>query len=318
MNIRNAFHPQSARALAKTTAAAHARQKATFSPQLVDTPKVQAQAKIKRRVSLGVAINAETGEVIEQKKRHSSRRHTMLNTSETINRVKDAEEKKVRVYSRKNQMYTKNHVKSTIPKKNKAQTKTFTQDELIARALDMEEDNIAEHRDYLSLEEERRRLARVVRANIQGPLLRWVSKREETVVANKEPQMQQPVTPQSQTPLTATNSSLSSKQPERTTSHGFSLSQPGHTLDHYNFPPISERIEVCKNYVIHELDQSENAIRPSWHKTMTAMFGDHANWEEMKVYTTKGRPSCMSFCNHFFCGTFVHLHLKRGLFIHVP
>lgn len=63
------------------------------------TPKLSDQAKIKRRVSLGVAVNAETGEVIEQKKRHSQRRHTMLNTSETINRVKDAEEKKACLYS---------------------------------------------------------------------------------------------------------------------------------------------------------------------------------------------------------------------------
>lgn len=56
----------------------------------------------KRRVSLGVVVNAETGEVIEGgagrvgAKRKSQRRHTIMNTSATVNRIKDAEEKRVR------------------------------------------------------------------------------------------------------------------------------------------------------------------------------------------------------------------------------
>lgn len=47
-------------------------------------------------------MNAETGEVIEGGagragvKRHSQRRHTVMNTSATVNRIKDAEEKRVR------------------------------------------------------------------------------------------------------------------------------------------------------------------------------------------------------------------------------
>lgn len=60
--------------------------------------------KPKRRVSLGVVVNAETGEVIQGgagtvgAKRHSQRRHTVMNTSATVNRIKDAEEKRVRAF----------------------------------------------------------------------------------------------------------------------------------------------------------------------------------------------------------------------------
>jgi hypothetical protein len=58
----------------------------------------------------------------------------------------------------------------------------LTQDEYIARALEMEEGNILEHRNYLVTEEEKRRRAKVVRPAVQGPLVRWVSKIEEEVV----------------------------------------------------------------------------------------------------------------------------------------
>ena len=53
--------------------------------------------------------------------------------------------------------------------------RALTQDELIARALDMEEGNIVEHKNYLFVEEEKRKRAHAVRATISGPLLRWVS-----------------------------------------------------------------------------------------------------------------------------------------------
>ena len=59
-------------------------------------------------------------------------------------------------------------------------------------------------------------------------------------------------------------------------------------------PPQREVVEkditVCKNYVVHELEQEEGAQRPLWKSTMSAMFGDHVNWEDLKVYTAKGRP----------------------------
>ena len=81
--------------LEKITAAAHARQKATFNPQAAETPR-STPPKTKRRVSMGVVINEETGEVIESaRKRQSRRTHTMMNTSATFNRMKEEEVKKV-------------------------------------------------------------------------------------------------------------------------------------------------------------------------------------------------------------------------------
>jgi vacuolar protein sorting-associated protein 72 len=91
---------QSARArVEKATAAAHARQRVTFNPKAeASSSKHNKEAqKLKRRVSLGVAVNAETGEVIEggTRQRQSQRSHTIMNTSATVNRMKDAEEKRV-------------------------------------------------------------------------------------------------------------------------------------------------------------------------------------------------------------------------------
>ena len=60
-----------------------------------------------------------------------------------------------------------------------------TQDELIARALDMEEGNIFEHRNYLFVEEEKRKRALAVRTAISGPLLKWVSRRETLSVPSE-------------------------------------------------------------------------------------------------------------------------------------
>jgi vacuolar protein sorting-associated protein 72 len=42
----------------------------------------------------------------------------------------------------------------------------------------MEEGNIVEHKNYLFVEDEKRKRAHAVRATISGPLLRWVSRRE--------------------------------------------------------------------------------------------------------------------------------------------
>lgn len=75
----------------------------TFNPQATPSqPRSRVTQRPKRRVSLGVVVNAETGEVIEGgagrvgAKRKSQRRHTIMNTSATVNRIKDAEEKRVR------------------------------------------------------------------------------------------------------------------------------------------------------------------------------------------------------------------------------
>lgn len=83
--------------LEKITAAAHARQKATFNPDLStnDEPKAVAPSKMKRKVSMGVVVDAETGAVVESGKRQSQRSLTRLNTSMTDLRAKDEMEKKV-------------------------------------------------------------------------------------------------------------------------------------------------------------------------------------------------------------------------------
>jgi YL1 nuclear protein len=75
----------------------------------------------------------------------------------------------------------------SVPKKSKIKVRAPTQDELIARALDMEEGNIVEHKNYLFVEEEKRKRAHAVRATISGPLLRWIS-RHETVTIPSETQ----------------------------------------------------------------------------------------------------------------------------------
>ncbi|KAG6886560.1 hypothetical protein C0992_003385 [Termitomyces sp. T32_za158] len=160
----------------KATAAAHARQKVTFNPRAEASSSQSKPKDLKRRVSLGPAVNAETGEVLPvgpsspKKKRHSQRRHTILATSAAAERLKRSEEKK-----------------AAMPKKAKVESKVYTQAELIALALDNEEGNIVEHRDYLKVEEERRKRARVVRTAIEGPLIRWISRAEEIKVAVPPP-----------------------------------------------------------------------------------------------------------------------------------
>lgn len=90
------------------TARAHAQQAATFNPSTIgptDQDKQKAEKKLKRRVSLGFAVNAETGEVLDggeetpdanapvtlstRGRRHSTRTHTVANTSATVSRVRD-------------------------------------------------------------------------------------------------------------------------------------------------------------------------------------------------------------------------------------
>ncbi|KAG6327745.1 hypothetical protein ID866_11345 [Astraeus odoratus] len=49
-------------------------------------------------------------------------------------------------------------------------------------------------------------------------------------------------------------------------------------------PPVEEHtVEMCKNYVIHELTQTQTVKKPVWKDTMYAMFGDHVPWEELRV-----------------------------------
>ena len=158
-----------------------------------------------------------------------------------------------------------------------------TQDELIARALDMEDGNIVEHKNYLFVEEEKRKRAHAVRATISGPLLKWIS-RHETVTVLAETQCLPGMLELSclwvfliLTLEDGADSGNSSTSP----ASGNSRTE-----------------EVSKNYVIHESSQDETATRPPWKDTMAAMFGSHVKWEDMKAYVSRGRPLCKLSISH--------------------
>ncbi|KAI0825324.1 YL1 nuclear protein-domain-containing protein [Trametes gibbosa] len=304
--------------LERITALAHARQAATFKPELIAPPdKEKTNKKDRRRVSIGVAVDAETGEVTSLEvgatedvesanaalvRRHSTRTHTMANTSATVSRVKDEERKQ-----------------SSAPKRAKSKNKALTQAELISRALNMEEGNIAEHKNYLTIEEEKRRKARVVRTNVQGPLLRWISRADEiTVRVDPGLPLARPTlypyygaphmtasapgyshihVPPTYLPLQFTSPPVQQSPfqqwPPPPLPPGYQ-SQPSPHMPPPHLPPPSQAVfrkdKVGKQYVVHELEQVEKAPRPSWSTTMAAMFGDQTDWDNVKVYTSKGRP----------------------------
>ncbi|KAK0196869.1 YL1 nuclear protein-domain-containing protein [Armillaria mellea] len=259
----------------KATAAAHARQKVTFNPEASTSTTPKPKSRPSRRVSLGTTVNAgREGDAKGQ--RHSKRTHTIKNTSATVKRFKKGEERRA----------------AQTPKKVKALAREITQGELIARALDNEEGNIVEHRDYLKLEEEKRKRARVVRDSVEGPLLRWISRGEDIKI-------QVEVTPPAATPAygygayNAPGTSTPPAYPYYATTHY----QNPHM--HYLPPPapppapvFEERTErVNKNYLVHELAQYDKAPKPSWTELMEVIFGDHVKWDQMKVYSGKGRPT---------------------------
>ncbi|KAI0317910.1 YL1 nuclear protein-domain-containing protein [Amylostereum chailletii] len=281
----------------KATAAAAVRQRVTFNPEAyVPAPD---KDKKKRRVSLG--IDSSTGEVISTAKRQSGRSHTVLARSATITRMKEEVKK------------------STLPKKTKIKTRAPTQDELIARALDMEEDNIVEHRDYLMNEEERRKRAHVVRTAVEGPLVRWISRREEVTIPidpppspTKQPSVSVParapeisnsVAPQSSAGSTCKSCCSPNSCIFMSLVFSWSMNAPISglvpppsidPLHASSIPPIDppppKKETVTRNYVIHEASQGDDARKPGYMDTMSALFGDHVKWDELKVYGTKNRP----------------------------
>ncbi len=298
---------------------------------------------------------------------------------------------------------------SSAPKRVKTKIKAPTQAELIAQALDMEEGNTEEHRNYLTLEEEKRKKARVVRTSVEGPLIRWISKKEEVTVRVQPPAPPLPpapapasarsagkpyvhyryplppspsasspsapvtpytytapqypptgYTPNAYTPTSPTYQYSSAQYntpyppPQYTSQYSAPSARspiaptqslpfpqwpppppayaqttlttpaspqvpavitapkpisasapspatvaPSPTISAFvapnSLPPVpSEPIErketVARQYVVHELDQTDKPSRPNWASTMTAMFGKHVNWENARVYTAKGRP----------------------------
>lgn len=248
-------------------------------------------------------------------------------------------------------------MKAATPKKAKVSKKRLTQGELIARALDNEEGNLVEHKNYLQLEEEKRKRARVTKTAISGPLVRWVSRHEEVKVVIQPPAPPPAHSPAPSTPantshplasyaafgypysyayrpgstysdylrfhqaysqglylksgsgITGDTQAQSSQQeagsvvPQMTSTSVLTQStttsaSPAGTLATQQLaapqqPQPIEKIEtVTKNYVVHELGQHDGIRKANWTETMKAMFGDHVRWDEVKVYTGKGRPMC--------------------------
>ena len=250
----------------------------------------------------------------------------MLKRAATINRLlKDAKEK---VSLRSFRIPSKSHInvnQSQVVKKPKAKRRAPTQEELLKRAQEIEEKNVIEHQDYLKAEDDKRKLAQVVRPVVQGRLIRWVSKVEEEIVHLTPLESPVSVASVSHTaqrytigpgqlphwgPIPATPGSSSQS------SHVGLSSYPQSSMFLYPHPPsqpntpststatrpleplpavVQRKRKVANNYVVLENAQTEKAPRVTWKQTMEAMFGDHVRWEDVRVYSTKNRPMCKLF-----------------------
>ncbi|KAL5495775.1 hypothetical protein ACEPAI_1239 [Sanghuangporus weigelae] len=217
-------------------------------------------------------------------KRKSQRKSTVLSSQILHLRLKDAEERR-----------------AAVPKRSKEALVSYTQAELLARALDNEEGNIVSHRNYLEEEEEKRKRARVVKRKLTGPVLSWVSRIEDEtaqpepaasdlVPVSKSLQCSQTNVALGNTAMGADNASI--HQPYGSAplpSSYFASSAALQALSHPQARLQTTKVErVVKNYLIHKVD--EGMPRPGWSESMKAFFGDHADWNEMRVYVGKHRP----------------------------
>ncbi|KAF6751295.1 YL1 nuclear protein-domain-containing protein [Ephemerocybe angulata] len=301
--------------LEKATAAAHARNKVTFNPDsqaFHTTPKPKPKPRVydltEDQPEASTSEIALPGDIISpnRRKRKSLRAQTMQNTTETVKRLKDLE-----------------RGKASVPRKSKSSAKTFTQAQLLARALDAEEGNIIEHRDYLKNEEAKRKAARVVRPSVTGPMLRWVSKLvDEKVPVEMPPPPPPPPETRFQSPATYGGQSGYGMQYTFTTSTLASTSTSGQaqppsvfgnivpqSMTHSSSPPApgasahtppppapppepEEKLEkVGRNFLIHALSKKKSAKKPTWTQSMEALFGTEVKWDEIKVYShSKNRP----------------------------
>ncbi|EJD04503.1 YL1-domain-containing protein, partial [Fomitiporia mediterranea MF3/22] len=238
--------------------------------------------KRKERPSTHRSLDATTRESLT--KRKSRRQSTILSSQILNSRLKDAEERR-----------------ALLPKRPKEVTVMYTQAELLARALDTEEGNIVSHRNYLEEEEEKRRRAKVVRQKLSGPVLSWVSKLEDEVVPVEGPSMP-PFAVHATTGANGPQGYSSTQNVSSNTGTGGQQHDATSVPDSYTSPftnlqtlpqsqshsPPSKTEKVNKSYLEHRVDEGQP--KPGWSETMTAVFGSHVNWEEVKVYTGKHRP----------------------------
>lgn len=175
------------------------------------------------------------------------------------------------------------------------------------------------------MEEEKRKRARVIRAHVEGPLVRWVSRAENVKVTVAQP-VQAPIVEQMRLgpPPTqgqgyygyagsgsgpqgyysyphVTNSSHYPTQASTSTSQPPPQPHPQLQTSYYYspaptpaLPPVTRIEKFAKNYVVYEISQAVPAQKPQWHETMGAVFGTHVKWEDMRVFVGRGRPLCMS------------------------
>lgn len=240
----------------------------------------------------------------------------MLATQNLNTRLRSEEERRVTMHQLTCTVPLANsYYQALAPKRHREVAHEYTQAELIARALDTEGGNIIEHRDYLEQEEEKRRRARVVRKALNGPILKWVSRIEDEKVPVeplRPPQASTSTAIPGPSHLASTNGSA----PSTDAPGGFTTFQGYSTIPIISMPPLppipnvspaqylpapvqpppqAQTVRVNKNYLVHELDQQQGTPKPSWNDTMETIFGDHVDWPDVKVYSTKNRPLCTSF-----------------------
>lgn len=54
--------------------------------------------------------------------------------------------------------------------------------------------------------------------------------------------------------------------------------------------PDSQSSKVASNFVVHEISQDATRV-PTWESTMKALFGNHVNWNSVKVLSEENRPT---------------------------
>ncbi|KAH8831700.1 hypothetical protein DL96DRAFT_1588716 [Flagelloscypha sp. PMI_526] len=169
------------------------------------------------------------------------------------------------VKATKTKAVRQSHRKSAVKNRGDTARKMKQQEQkrtCSSEALENQEENIRSHRDYLQIEDEKRRKAtNIRRETVEGPLIRWISRVEER-------QPDSPLTEQPSSPL------------------------------HYQVPlPTSARrtTKTTRNYLVHELDQPSSSLDsdddeedsvplPSWSQTMSAVFGSHVDWDKLQVW----------------------------------
>jgi hypothetical protein len=180
----------------------------------------------------------------------------------------------------------------------------------------MEEDNISEHRNYLVVEEEKRHRAKPNRIALDGPFVRWVSRTEQAPLQIDQSR-EASLASEDVSKFGWAYTGWAATATPTVMSHPFAVWPPTdhpRSLQDLHVIPASATLpdlidhdlplasvestpkpnscteNVMRNYVVHELGQTDGANKPSWKETMCALFGDHICWEDLDVYIGKGQP----------------------------